>query len=151
MIDLVDAPRLAALAGWRVTQTIYRFDQDLFDELWDTPVNDIPSQIFHRLPEWCLYIELNKPPFCGVFVHLNYEAEEVQIEQLRFLFHRQGEEEILADDILVISLDKPTLEEGLDANSDRIRQLREEANMPPSYLLFSEAQAMLAKAASLAL
>lgn len=125
MADLVDGPRLAALASWRVTQGIYRFDSDLFDELWETPVNDIPCQIFRRLPEWCVYIELARPPFCGVFVHLNYEPDE-QLEQLRLLFHRQGESEIQRTDIVVIALDRPTLEEGFAATSARIRRMLEQ-------------------------
>src|SRR5262245_50136983 len=36
---------LGALAAWRVTQGIYRFDPTTFDALWDTPVTgDIPTE-----------------------------------------------------------------------------------------------------------
>ena len=46
-----------ALAAWRVTQGIYRFDPTTFDALWETPVTgDIPTEVLFHLPEWCVYI-----------------------------------------------------------------------------------------------
>jgi hypothetical protein len=62
---------LGTLAAWRVTQGIYRFDQTLFEELWDTPMTKIPAEILRRLPAWCIYIELPNRVFQGVFVHLD--------------------------------------------------------------------------------
>jgi hypothetical protein len=48
---------IAALAGWRVTQGVYRFDPDLFDYVWHTPLDtQIPGEVLFRLPEWCVYI-----------------------------------------------------------------------------------------------
>ncbi len=48
---------LGALAAWRVTQGIYRFDPTTFDALWNTPVaGDIPAQVLFHLPDWCVYI-----------------------------------------------------------------------------------------------
>ena len=48
---------LGALAAWRVTQGIYRFDPTTFDALWKTPVTgDIPTEVLFHLPEWCVYI-----------------------------------------------------------------------------------------------
>jgi hypothetical protein len=48
---------IAALAGWRVTQGVYRFDPDLFDSVWHTPLDtQIPGEVLFRLPEWCVYI-----------------------------------------------------------------------------------------------
>ncbi len=50
---------VGTMAAWRPTQGIYRFATNLLDELWDTPVTgDLPSDLLHRLPEWCVYIEL---------------------------------------------------------------------------------------------
>jgi hypothetical protein len=41
--DMVpDMTRFVTFAAWRVTQRIYRFDEVLFEELWETPVDDIP-------------------------------------------------------------------------------------------------------------
>ena len=42
---------LGALAAWRVTQGIYRFDPTTFDALWKTPVTgDIPTEVLFHLP-----------------------------------------------------------------------------------------------------
>jgi len=75
--------RLAALASWRPTQGIYRIAPTLLDALWDTTVSgDLPADMLHRLPEWCVYVELNR--WCkgtsadnifiyGVWAHIDYE------------------------------------------------------------------------------
>jgi hypothetical protein len=48
---------LGALAAWRVTQGIYRYDPTTFDALWKTPVTgDIPTEVLYHLPEWCVHI-----------------------------------------------------------------------------------------------
>ena len=50
---------LGALAAWRVTQGIYRFDPTTFDappgERASHRVTSRPEVLFH-LPEWCVYI-----------------------------------------------------------------------------------------------
>lgn len=49
---------LTALAAWRLTQGIYRFDEELYAELIDTPITgDLPCDVFFSLPEWCVYVE----------------------------------------------------------------------------------------------
>jgi hypothetical protein len=49
---------IGALAAWRVSQGIYRFDRDVFSALWETPIDEyINEEILFRLPEYCLYIE----------------------------------------------------------------------------------------------
>ena len=53
-----DVSALAGLAAWRPTQGVYRFDPDLFQAVWDTPVSGrLPVDLLYRLPEWCVYIE----------------------------------------------------------------------------------------------
>ena len=48
---------LRALAAWRVSQGIYRFDPTTYDALWKTTVTgDIPTDVLFHLPEWCVYI-----------------------------------------------------------------------------------------------
>jgi hypothetical protein len=50
---------LSALCAWRMGKGIYRFDPDLLQELWETPVTgEIPGEVLLRLPEWCVYLEL---------------------------------------------------------------------------------------------
>lgn len=75
-----DVGRLGALAAWRVTQGIYRFDETLYQSLIETPVTgDIPVEVLHRLPEWCVYIETPGMAFFdsnlyGFFAHLEYDV-----------------------------------------------------------------------------
>lgn len=74
-----DVGILGALAAWRITQGVYRFDSDLFQALWDTPLDGkLPVGVLYKLPEWCVYIET--PPgqavegLLGWFVHLEHDA-----------------------------------------------------------------------------
>lgn len=49
---------LGALAAWRVTQGIYRYDPALYEALVSTPIaGDLPVEPLYRLPQWCVYIE----------------------------------------------------------------------------------------------
>ncbi len=71
---------MAALFSWSKGRSIYRFDADLADAVLATPLTDeIPTELFYRLPEWGIYIEA--PPndlwpydLSGVFVHLEFDA-----------------------------------------------------------------------------
>jgi hypothetical protein len=73
--------KMFALATWRVTQGIYRFDPDVYDALSFAPQNEmIPYELLLRLPEWCVYIEtpgLNVeigPEIHGVWVYVDAVA-----------------------------------------------------------------------------
>ena len=122
-----DIARLAALAAWRVSQRIYRFDPDLFDELWNTPVSDIPTEIFKKLPEWCIYIEIPKPPVRGVFVHLEYDVNTGR-EELRFIFdHTDGSFDQLAPYLL--HLNKKTLADSLESVYQEAEEQAKKANV----------------------
>lgn len=83
-----DGMFLAALASWRVGQGVYRFDEQIFQELIDTQIeNIIPTDVLLRLPEWCIYIELpeNFKTYCGVCVYLDYDLFSKK-QKLNFLF-----------------------------------------------------------------
>ncbi len=83
----LDAAVLGALLPWRITKGIYRFDPDVLQSLWSTPITgDIPTGVLRRLPEWCCYVKL--PPVSpattfdppdwhrnlkGFFVHLEWD------------------------------------------------------------------------------
>jgi hypothetical protein len=81
---------LGALAAWRATQGVYRLDQAMFDALRQTPLTGkLPSTLFYRLPEWCVYIQCptpvalfrplpgNNPAMMlyGWFVHLEWDSK----------------------------------------------------------------------------
>jgi len=54
-----DAGVIACLAAWRISQGIYRFDDDLFSEITNTPFSgEIPTDVLYRLPELCVYVEI---------------------------------------------------------------------------------------------
>jgi len=84
--SIPDVGVLGALAAWRVSQGIYRFDQTVFDSLVSTEINDLPVEIFYRLPEWCVYIEANcyidflKCKIFGFFCHLEYDINHTSTE-----------------------------------------------------------------------
>lgn len=52
------ACHIAALAAWRMTQGIYRFDPAIYEAVINTPMDTaLPVSLLQRLPEWCVYIE----------------------------------------------------------------------------------------------
>lgn len=70
---------VTALGAWRMTQGIYRYDPALLDALLETPLEgDIPVEHLQRLPEWCVYIELEQagihPRLHGAWMHMEYDA-----------------------------------------------------------------------------
>jgi hypothetical protein len=73
---------LGALAAWRPTQGIYRFDPTVYAALWDTPLaGEIPTEVLHHIPEWCVYIETPEStyldtPSPGYFAYLEHDAKE---------------------------------------------------------------------------
>lgn len=76
---------VTALATWRMTQGVYRFDPTLFNAILDTPLDgDIPVAHLQRLPEWCVYVELGGlgvERLHGVWMHLEYDmARQGQVE-----------------------------------------------------------------------
>ena len=66
---LYRAALLHAASAWRLTQGVYRFADELLDELWTTPVTGkLPVEHLQRLPEWCVYVETKRDWF-GKYLH----------------------------------------------------------------------------------
>ena len=86
---------ISALAAWRPTQGIYRFDPTVAAAVQDTPLTgDIPTEILYRIPEWCVYIETPGMmdldlPSLGFFAWLEQDAND-QREELRFAIDVDG-------------------------------------------------------------
>ncbi len=86
---------LGALAAWRVTQGICRFDPTTFDALWKTPVTgDIPTEVLFHLPEWCVYIPTPEQTWLGdqlhgFFAHLEHDVNDRRTE-LRLVLDVSG-------------------------------------------------------------
>lgn len=99
MRDANSVGAIAALAAWRPTQGLYRFDPTLFEELVSTPVTgEIPADQLQRLPEWCVYVEIpgaaladrTRMPvhnFLGFFAHLEFDANDHRAELRLLLDH----------------------------------------------------------------
>jgi hypothetical protein len=110
---------LGALAAWRATQGVYRFDQTVLDALWETPVTgDIPTEILFHLPEWCVYVTTpgktwNGCTLHGFFAHLEQDANDRRTE-LRFVLDVTGPG---GDDLVVmpVHLGRGGVAEGLAA------------------------------------
>jgi hypothetical protein len=81
---------IGALAAWRVTQGVYRFDSTTLDALWATPVTgDIPTEVLFHLPEWCVYVVTpgktwHGATLHGFFAHLEHDMNDRRTE-LRFV------------------------------------------------------------------
>ncbi len=94
-----DIAVLAALAPWRYTQGVYRFDDTLLDALAATEITGIlPASVFLRLPQWSLYVELpasrfrwHGEPLHGFWAHLEWDAGEHAHgrHELRLLLDRE--------------------------------------------------------------
>lgn len=91
--DLVaDVSRIAALNAWRWTRGIYRFQPALATALARSPIaGDLPTEVFLRLPEWGIYVELPEPVagiggavLYGFYAHLEHDLNDGRPE-LRFL------------------------------------------------------------------
>lgn len=120
-----DVGIMAALDAWRITQTIYRFDEIVFDSLVHTDLRKIPNELFYRLPEWCVYIEtpvVLSPPddeyrgyvLHGFFAHLEWDAGTGRTE-LRLVLDgtRDADEDVFM--VFPIHLGYPTLIECIEA------------------------------------
>jgi hypothetical protein len=51
------------LAAWRLTKGLYEFDPLLIDALQDTEDTTVPTDLFARVPEHCVYIPLERRLF----------------------------------------------------------------------------------------
>jgi hypothetical protein len=84
-----DISRVGALAAWRPTKQIYRFDPDLFDALWHSPLaGALPCELLRRMPAWGLYIEGGEAALQqglhGFYAHLEFDPNHAR-EELRLL------------------------------------------------------------------
>jgi hypothetical protein len=100
---------LGAVAAWRPTKGIYRFDLDLAAALVSTPLDrELPTGVLERLPEWCVWID----PVAGLpgfFAFLEYDAGDGRTE-LRLAIDN-GED--LSQ--LIVHLGKGSILDGLEA------------------------------------
>jgi hypothetical protein len=80
---------VSALATWRVTQGVYRFDPTVAAAVAATPLaGELPTDLLYRLPEWCVFIETpgrtwEGRTLHGFWAHLEWEdgggADELRL------------------------------------------------------------------------
>ncbi len=102
-----DVAIIGALAAWRATQGIYRIHRELFSEIQQTPLEEIPIEVLYQLPEWCIYVDCYEEG--GFFAHLEYDTEDGRTE-LRILVDAT---DFSSDGMVpfILHLTSPTLEE----------------------------------------
>jgi hypothetical protein len=73
---------VASLGSWRIAKDIYIYDETVFEELWQTPIEGkLPVDVLHRLPTWCAYVAFPKPrdvhggQMYGFYVHMNHSGD----------------------------------------------------------------------------
>lgn len=96
-IDMPASSLVAALYTWRLEKIIYRFDEDLMEELFET-ADDIvvPVEVLEHLPAKCVYIEfpetLKQSNLDGFFAFIEHDIE-TQMKELRINpINKNGEE-----------------------------------------------------------
>lgn len=78
------------LATWRLSQGIYRFDEDIYSAVVDTIIEgDIPGELLLKLPERCVYVETpglvftftdeTKSPILGIWARVESVPNTAQI------------------------------------------------------------------------
>lgn len=116
-IEMFGVQILAALAPWRVTQGIYRFDATTVQSIVSTPITALPTSVLYRLPEWCVYIEATPGmryegnEIAGFFAHLEYDVN-VHLPELRLLLDYTDESTMA----ISLHLDQPTLDLAIEAS-----------------------------------
>ncbi|WP_045860289.1 AcrVA2 family anti-CRISPR protein [Teredinibacter purpureus] len=79
---LPDVSRLAALGTWRYSQGVYTFNEHALAAIAETiPSGDMPCDVLHRLPEWCLYIETPQKKWLGDTLHGFFASLEFDINK----------------------------------------------------------------------
>lgn len=80
-VEVADAALLCALAAWRRTQGVYRYDPQLRAALVRTPLSGpVPCDLLTRLPEWACLLELggielpHVGPLSGALAWLEHDA-----------------------------------------------------------------------------
>lgn len=81
-----DSGLAPTLAGWRMGRGIYRYDADLAAALTATPLSgDLPVEVLYHLPEWAVYVEMDRPSARGFFASLEWDVHTGTAE-MRLLF-----------------------------------------------------------------
>ncbi len=87
--------------AWRMSLSVYKIDNEIFDEMLKSPIPlDTPSEIFSRLPDFCVYVEFPRLldmreinpqlpqeidiQIRGFWAYLNYPLSGINERELNF-------------------------------------------------------------------
>lgn len=138
-----DVGILGALGAWRVTQGIYRFDETIFSEVWESEISsDIPVEVLYYLPEWCCYIETPRKTFggdnlFGFFVSLDDDRQNLRDELRLVLDTANG---LIA---YPLHLGKTTIAESLESVAREAQYQAQKAGL--DFMQHSSIKSQLAK------
>lgn len=111
--------QLAALVPWSLSKSVYRFSEELYEELESAELpKRLPSKILLRLPLWSIYIEIPKKfqkTFVGFFVFL--ESDQGR-DELRILLDSDRYPPVP----LILHLDNLSIEDSIARTSWAIQQ-----------------------------
>jgi len=88
----IDVALLAAFGAWRPTQGVYAFHAEMQDALLSSSMaGDLPVDVLHTLPEWCVYVRTPGVACLGAalqgfWAHLEVDDGDGR-EELRLLLH----------------------------------------------------------------
>lgn len=123
---------LHVFGTWRNTLGVYRVDPDIFEDIIRSPIPEAtPSNIFKRLPDWCVYFDMpkeavtfrtegNKSVVCDGFwavLDYDYDANDNHQLVLNIILNVQGKTDTIYDTYQPIRLlidDGLTVEEAYE-------------------------------------
>jgi len=118
-----DVALLGAVASWRASQGIYRIHPALINELSDTPLDEVPSEWLYRIPEWCVFVEIEDG---GFFAHLESDANNGHPELRLWVVPPDGDPQYP----VILHLDKPTILDGIRSVYAEVERQRIASFMP---------------------
>lgn len=124
----IEAQLATCLHIWAKTRGVYRFHDEVYEEIRKTPLEKLPSDVLMRLPEWCVYIEmpgaeLLREKVEGFWAWLDCDPRDNSPE-LRFLFLLPNKNVVTH----FILLKFETIQETLDYLSERAKLANVEAS-----------------------
>lgn len=121
----IEGSVIVALASWRRDKRIYKFDEQLCNELFDESISEnfkIPVHIFQQLPAQCIYIQLpdiecseeeleDTPDGFFVWIEHDYRPEYNNLELRIEYINKLGQE---LSPYIVHLLPNGTIKDGID-------------------------------------
>lgn len=86
-----DAALMSALAPWRISKEIFVFDNELANDLYDQPLDELPMVVFEALPFPAIYIEAPDLGVDGFFVSREFDPARKDTEIRLTFCNRDGQ------------------------------------------------------------